>query len=299
MNTIVEINSAERSKEGITISGNNVACEEKARKVDGDIRNDETVNKTSAETISKKSLLSQWRRDVRTALERDPAARNAIEVITTYPGVHAIMIHRFSHRLWLRGARYIARLLACITRLITNIDIHPGAMIGEDFFIDHGAGVVIGETSVIGNRVTLYHGVTLGGTSWSKGKRHPSLGDNVMVGAGAKILGPINIGNNSRVGANSVVVADVPESCTVVGIPGKIVKVREAGRQNAYGVDLDHHLIPDPVGKLIACMLERIETLESRVVHLTGVTQGEADADEICCEPDNEICEVHCAIAAR
>lgn len=302
MNTYVEINRVERNE----VEGNRLALNGEGTPKNADTsvnssaaRNDE---KTKVVKTAKKSLLFQWRRDVRTALERDPAARNTIEVITTYPGVHAIMIHRLSHRLWLRGARYIARLLACITRLITNVDIHPGAVIGEDFFIDHGAGVVIGETSVIGNRVTLYHGVTLGGTSWSKGKRHPSLGDNVMVGAGAKILGPINIGNGSRVGANSVVVADVPESCTVVGIPGKIVKVREAGRQNAYGVDLDHHLIPDPVGKLIACMLERIETLESRVVHLTGVTQGEADADadadEICCEPDNEICEVHCAIAA-
>lgn len=257
------------------------------------------LEKSALEKIAKTSLLSQWRGDVRAALERDPAARNAIEVMTTYPGVHAIVVHRLSHWLWLRGVRYLARLLSCITRFLTNVDIHPGAVIGVDFFIDHGAGVVIGETSVIGNKVTLYHGVTLGGTSWTTGKRHPTLGDNVMVGAGAKILGPIDVGNNSRVGANSVVVADVPESCTVVGIPGKIVKVREAGRQNAYGVDLDHHLIPDPVGKLIACMLERIETLESRVVNLGGTTGGDSDADEMCCDPDNEICEVHCTIASR
>ncbi len=295
MNTFVDINSAQRSEGIIGESGSYSACDNRGHKVNGDSGNDDLTNKNT----TKKSVLSQWRKDVRTALERDPAARNSLEVITTYPGVHAIMIHRINHRLWLCGARYIARLLACITRLITNVDIHPGAVIGESFFIDHGAGVVIGETSVIGNAVTLYHGVTLGGTSWSKGKRHPSLGNNVMVGAGAKILGPISIGNGSRVGANSVVVTDVPESCTVVGIPGRIVKVREAGRQNAYGVDLDHHLIPDPVGKLIACMLQRIETLENRVVHLTSITQGDTDTDEICCEPDNEICEINCAVAAR
>ncbi len=299
MSTYVEINKVARN----AVEGNRPALNEEGAPKTVNTTGDSSAAKNNENNkvikTANKSLLSQWRRDVRTALERDPAARNAIEVMTTYPGVHAIMIHRLSHRLWLRGARYIARLLACLTRLMTNVDIHPGAVIGDDFFIDHGAGVVIGETSVIGNRVTLYHGVTLGGTSWSKGKRHPSLGDNVMVGAGAKILGPIDIGSGSRVGANSVVVADVPESCTVVGIPGKIVKVREAGRQNAYGVDLDHHLIPDPVGKLIACMLERIETLESRVVQLAGVTEGNSDADEICCEPDNEICEIHCAIAAR
>ena len=199
-----------------------------------------------------KGLWAQWRDDIASVFQRDPAARNVLEVLTTYPGVHAVMIHRVSSRLWLRGWRYPARFLSFLGRLLSNVDIHPGARIGERFFIDHGAGVVVGETAVVGNDVTLYHGVTLGGTSWNKGKRHPTLGDGVMVGAGAKILGNITVGNHCRVGANSVVVEDVPDSCTVVGIPGKVVKLREAGQLNPYGIDLDHHLIPDPVGKAIA-----------------------------------------------
>ena len=156
-----------------------------------------------------------------------PAARLTLEVLTTYPGVHAIMLYRFAHRLWRREWRYAARLLSFAGRLLSNVDIHPGARIGARFFIDHGAGVVIGETAEIGDDVTLYHGVTLGGTSWRKGKRHPTLGDGVLVGAGAKILGPISIGANARVGANSVVVQNVPDGCTVVGIPGKVVRLRE------------------------------------------------------------------------
>jgi serine O-acetyltransferase len=149
--------------------------------------------------------------------------------------------------------------------MFTNIDIHPGATIGRRFFIDHGAGVVVGETAEIGDDVTLYHGVTLGGTSWKKGKRHPTLGNGVMVGAGAKVLGPITIGSMSRVGANSVVVKDVPAGQTVVGIPGKIVSVREVGDINPYGIDLNHHLIPDPVGRAISCLMERIEQLEMKL----------------------------------
>lgn len=236
----------------------------------------------------KKPLFRQWREDIASVFERDPAARNTLEVLTTYPGVHAVMAHRISHRMWLRGWRYGARLLSFFARLISNVDIHPGATIGERFFIDHGAGVVIGETAVIGNDVTLYHGVTLGGTSWNKGKRHPTLGDGVMVGAGAKILGNITLGNYARVGANSVVVEDVPEACTVVGIPGKIVRLREAGELNPYGIDLDHHLIPDPVGKAISCLLSRIDALEARL--------DSRDAAERYshCEVNNEICEQDC-----
>ena len=235
-------------------------------------------------------LLNLWRGDLKVVMERDPAARNAFEVLVTYPGVHAILLHRLSHRLWRCGLCFGARVLSAVSRFITNIDIHPGARIGKGFFIDHGAGVVIGETAIIGNGVTLYHGVTLGGTSWTRGKRHPTLGDDIMVGAGAKILGPINIGDGARVGANSVVVGDVPADCTVVGIPGRVVKVREAGQPNAYGVDLDHHLIPDPVGKLIACMLDRIETLEAQSPNGSKATEQ--------CEPDNEICEISCVHGA-
>jgi serine O-acetyltransferase len=211
---------------------------------------------------------SVWRiirEDIRCVFERDPAARNTFEVLTTYPGLHAIILHRIANRLWLRGIRYPARVIAFVNRTLTNIDIHPGATIGRRFFIDHGAGVVVGETAEVGDDVTLYHGVTLGGTSWNKGKRHPTLGNGVMVGAGAKILGPIEIGNMARVGSNSVVVKDVPCESTVVGIPGKVVQVREAGRVNEFGIDLDHHLIPDPVGKAMACMMERITDLENTV----------------------------------
>ncbi len=240
-----------------------------------------------------KGLLRQWREDIACVFQRDPAARTVFEVLTTYPGVHALMMHRVSHRLWRRNWRYLARWLAFVGRFVSNVDIHPGASIGARFFIDHGACVVIGETAVIGNDVTLYHGVTLGGTSWNKGKRHPTLGNGVMVGAGAKILGNICVGDNSRVGANSVVIEDVPADCTVVGIPGKVVKLREAGFANAYGIDLDHHLIPDPVGKAIACLLSRIDALEMVVERQTALSRYQA------CERDNQICESDCPSGAR
>ncbi len=239
------------------------------------------------------SLWRQWSDDIASVFERDPAARNRLEVLLTYPGVHALLIHRISHWLWLRGWRFSARLLSFIARFVSNVDIHPGASIGARFFIDHGAGVVIGETAVVGEDVTLYHGVTLGGTSWNKGKRHPTLGNGVMVGAGAKILGNIRLGDGVRVGANSVVVEDVPEACTVVGIPGKVVRLREAGRLNPYGIDLDHHLIPDPVGKAISCLLERIDLLEAQIREVRPVVSegGERYAN---CEVDNQICEQGC-----
>jgi len=241
------------------------------------------------------SLFSEWRDDIRCVFQRDPAARTTFEVLTTYPGVHAIMLYRLGNRLWRSGWRYPARLLSFLARLVSNVDIHPGATIGARFFIDHGACVVIGETAEIGQDVTLYHGVTLGGTSWRKGKRHPTLGDGVLVGAGAKILGPITVGNQARVGANSVVVQDVPEGCTVVGIPGKVVKLREAGQLNPYGFDLDHHLIPDPVGKAIACLLERIDGLEKKLEQGGLVAAGSQQQFYQGCTPDNAICESDCA----
>ena len=245
------------------------------------------------------SLFSEWRDDIRCVFQRDPAARTTFEVLTTYPGVHAIMLYRLSNRMWRSGWRYPARLLSFVARLLSNVDIHPGATIGARFFIDHGACVVIGETAEIGQNVTLYHGVTLGGTSWRKGKRHPTLGDGVLVGAGAKILGPITVGNQARVGANSVVVQDVPEGCTVVGIPGKVVKLREAGQLNPYGFDLDHHLIPDPVGKAITCLLERIDGLEQQVEQAGLVAAGRQQQFYQGCTPDNAICESDCAGGAR
>jgi serine O-acetyltransferase len=232
------------------------------------------------------SLLKLLSEDVDCVFRRDPAARSRFEVLTTYPGVHAILLQRIAHRLWKLKLRYPARFLSWFARLVTNIDIHPGATVGRRFFIDHGAGVVIGETSEIGDDVTLYHGVTLGGTTWNKGKRHPTLGDGVVVGAGAKILGAIRLGDNVRVGANSVVVRDVPPHRTVVGIPGKVVlRTEEADANNIYGINLDHHLIPDPVGRAIACLMERIETLETQL-HKQGETvDGQChtcEADELC-----------------
>jgi serine O-acetyltransferase len=208
-----------------------------------------------------------WRllcEDVACVAQRDPAARGTFDVLTCYPGIHALIAYRISNALWHRGARWPARFLSYMGRMITNIDIHPGATIGRRFFIDHGAGVVIGETSVVGDDVTLYHGVTLGGTSWNKGKRHPTLEDGVMCGAGAKILGPITIGRNGRVGANSVVTKDVPPEMTVVGIPGRIVKPIER-RFTDHGIDLDQHLMPDPVGRALACLIDHINRIESRL----------------------------------
>jgi len=213
-------------------------------------------------------LWATLKEDLACVFQRDPAARSTLEVLTTYPGVHAILTHRLSHRLWQAGWRFMARFLSFLGRTLTNVDIHPGATIGRRFFIDHGAGVVIGETAEVGDDVTLYHGVTLGGTSWNKGKRHPTLADGVVVGAGAKILGPISIGERVRVGANSVVVKDVPADRTVVGVPGRIVDTRAGSLRPENGISLDHNLLPDPVAKSIACLIERIETMEKELAEL-------------------------------
>ncbi|MEW5756119.1 MAG: serine O-acetyltransferase [Pseudomonadota bacterium] len=236
----------------------------------------------------KLGLFRQWREDIQCVFTRDPAARNTFEVITTYPGVHAVMIHRVAHRLWWRNWRYAARLLAYLSRAISNIDIHPGATIGRRFFIDHGAGVVIGETAIVGDDVTLYHGVTLGGTSWNKGRRHPTLGNGVMVGAGAKILGAITVGDGVRVGANSVVHRDVAPGKTVVGIPGKAVNTESIAGTQPYGIDLDHHLIPDPVGKAISCLVERIRILEGQLNELGDGERSRKDACPVC--QGHEVC---------
>ncbi len=231
------------------------------------------------------SLLEQMREDVVCVFARDPAARNLQEVLLIYPGVHAVLIYRLSHRLWLAGWKFAARWLSFMGRWLTNVDIHPGAKIGQRLFIDHGAGVVIGETAEIGNDVTLYHGVTLGGTSWNKAKRHPTLGNNVLVGAGAKILGPIILGDNVRVGANSVVNKNVPPCCTVVGIPGRIVHRKNVQIQNAFGFDLDHHLIPDPVGKALHCLVERMDKMEKRIAKASRPVKNDCaqcDAEGTC-----------------
>ncbi|WP_116133777.1 serine O-acetyltransferase [Tropicimonas sp. IMCC34043] len=211
------------------------------------------------------TILALIRSDFDAIGHRDPAARGPVETALTYPGLHAATAYRFSHALWRRGLRFPARVLSYLSRMFTGIDIHPGAQIGPGFFIDHGAGVVIGETAVIGRDVTLYHGVTLGGVSWSPGRRHPSLGDGVMVGAGAKILGPITVGAGARVGANSVVVEEVPPEATVVGIPARIVQTERPHSTDPYRVDLDHHLMPDPVGRTLARLADRIAFLEARL----------------------------------
>jgi serine O-acetyltransferase len=175
------------------------------------------------------------RREIQSAFDRDPAARNTLEIVLCYPGVHALAGYRVSRWLWLHGFRTVGRLVSQIVRLLTGIEIHPGASIGPGLFIDHGMGVVVGETAEIGADVTLYQGVTLGGTSDTKGKRHPTLGSNVVVGAGAKILGPIAVGDNSRIGANAVVVKDVPANSVVVGVPGQVVDAARGGELSVIG----------------------------------------------------------------
>ena len=223
-------------------------------------------------------MFDRIREDIRSVYDRDPAARNALEVLTTYPGLHAVWMHRLSHALWQRRLRWLARWLSSLTRWLTGIEIHPGAKIGRRFFIDHGMGVVIGETAEIGDDCTIYHGVTLGGTSWNEGKRHPTLENNVVIGAGAKILGPITLGDACRIGSNAVVLKDVCGGDTVVGIPGRSVQKRSEQEKirsdmaqklgfDAYGVAQD---MPDPVAHAINCMLDHIQQLDSRVEQLSS-----------------------------
>jgi serine O-acetyltransferase len=205
------------------------------------------------------------REDLDSVLERDPAARNRLEVALLYPGLHALWSHRLAYALWRRNFKFLGRLLSQITRWLTGIEIHPGARIGRSFFIDHGMGVVIGETAEVGDHVTLYHGVTLGGTSLEKGKRHPTIGDNVTIGAGAKVLGAIEVGANSRIGANAVVVRPVPENSVVVGVPGQIV--HRSHDQPAGQSDMNHGQLPDTIGATLVAVMTRLETLE-KVMHM-------------------------------
>ncbi len=210
--------------------------------------------------------------DVASVFDRDPAARNAWEVLTCYPGFHAVLVHRFSHWFWKRGFHWTGRLLSHVGRFLTGIEIHPGATIGRRFFIDHGMGVVIGETAEIGDDCTLYHGVTLGGTSWNKGKRHPTLGNGVVIGAGAKVLGPIVVGDGARIGSNAVVVKDVPPGATAVGIPARIVldgqdKSRE---EKAASLGFSAYAVTskaddDPLAKAIQGLLDHSVELDKRI----------------------------------
>lgn len=200
------------------------------------------------------------REDIRSVFDRDPAARSTLEILICYAGLHAVWGHRMAHWLWTHKLKLLARALSQINRFFTGIEIHPGAVIGRRFFIDHGMGVVIGETAEIGNDVTLYHGVTLGGVSTQKGKRHPTIGDGVVIGAGAKILGAITIGSCSRVGANAVVVDDIPPDSVVVGIPGHPVHKDKPGAKQP---DLNHNKLPDVIEEALEELIERVEKLEA------------------------------------
>ncbi len=246
-------------------------------------------------------MFDRLREDVRCVFERDPSARTTWEVLTTYPGFHAIRLHRLSHALWSANWKWLARWLSAVGRWLTGIEIHPAAQIGRRFFVDHGMGVVIGETAEIGDDCTLYHGVTLGGTSWQKGKRHPTLGDNVVVGAGATVLGPITVGDGARIGSNAVVVKEVPAGATVVGVPGHVVsgfggELEERRRAvakrmgfDAYGMKRD---MPDPLAHAINCMLDHIHAMDQRMdamaqtLHRLGI---EVDGGDL---PSLDACEI-------
>jgi len=209
-------------------------------------------------------VISTLIKDFRIIFERDPAARNWVEVLFCYPGLHALWLHRFAHWLYVLGLPLIPRMISHLARLLTGIEIHPGAQIGCGVFIDHGMGVVIGETAIVGNYSLIYQGVTLGGTGKESGKRHPTLGENVVVGAGAKVLGNLLIGNNVRIGAGSVVLRDVPSDCTVVGVPGRIVY-----RAGERVEPLEHGRLPDSEAQVIRALVDRIEQLEQQVQELS------------------------------
>ena len=253
-------------------------------------------------------MWDRLREDINCVFERDPAARTRFEVLTTYPGIHAVLVHRFSHALSRNGLLWLARILSNFARWYTGIEIHPGARIGRRFFIDHGMGVVIGETAEIGDDCTLYHGVTLGGTSWDKGKRHPTLGNNVVIGAGAKVLGPVHIGDNVRIGSNAVVLRDVVEDATVVGVPGRVVG-GDRGEQpehraaiakkmgfDAYGSTKD---APDPVANAINNMLDHIHVMDKRLEDMCrGLKSLGAEVADLQL-PDLGACELESACSTE
>jgi serine O-acetyltransferase len=219
-------------------------------------------------------MFNRLRDDIRTVLERDPASRSRLEALLCYPGVHALAFHRAAHRLWGAGWFGSARFLSHVSRFLTGIEIHPAARLGPGLFIDHGMGVVIGETAEVGRNVTLYQGVSLAGTSLKREKRHPTLGDNVVVGAGAKIIGGFTIGDNSRIGAGSVVVREVPPNSVVVGVPGRVT--HKDGQRVTEGIDLNQTDLPDPVSRAIEQLLERIRTLEGEVETLRKAVDPDA-----------------------
>ena len=231
-------------------------------------------------------MFERIKEDIKVVFERDPAARNVFEVITSYPGLHAIWLHRISHFLWKKGAKTLARIISHINRCLTGIEIHPGAKIGRRFFIDHGMGVVIGETAEIGDDVLMYQGVVLGGTSLKKEKRHPTIGNNVVIGAGAILLGPIKVGDGAKIGAGSVVIRDVPEGTTVVGVPARIVEKREKK------IDLDHDKLPDPILKVLHLIIEEIEEIKKKVEEIGKFEDFKLKFDEYFEEKKKEIMEI-------
>ncbi len=217
-------------------------------------------------------MFTKIREDIYSVFDRDPAARSVLEIIFCYPGLHAVWFYRVAHWFWTHELYFFGRFTSHLGRFLTGIEIHPGAKIGEKFFIDHGMGVVIGETAEIGNNVTLYHGVTLGGVTWDKVKRHPTVEDNVVIGSGAKVLGPFRVGKDSKIGSNSVVVKEVPENSSVVGIPGRVVMQEEKKVEKVEKVrpDLEHGKMPDPEAKAISCLFDQIRALEKKLEDLTG-----------------------------
>jgi len=243
-------------------------------------------------------MFARIKEDVQSVFRRDPAARNTFEVLTNYPGLHALLLHRLAHKLWSYRLFWLGRSLSTFSRWLTGVEIHPGAQIGRRFFIDHGMGVVIGETAIIGDDVTLYQGVTLGGTSWNKGKRHPTLKNGVVVGAGAKVLGPFEVGENAKVGSNAVVTKAVPAEATVVGIPGRIIlksmsdttassvdegvrkKMEENFGFDAYGLSEE---MPDPVARSIRSILDHMHLVDSR---MNSMCKALRKIDESYTKPD-------------
>jgi serine O-acetyltransferase len=217
-------------------------------------------------------MFDKMRESIQSVFERDPAARNIFEIVLCYPGFHAILFYGISNWFWVHKMHLLGRFVSHIGRFLTGIEIHPGAKIGRKFFIDHGMGVVIGETAEIGDNVTLYHGVTLGGTTWKKIKRHPTIGNNVVIGAGAKVLGPVKIGDNTKIGANSVVVSEIPPNSIVVGIPGKVV-FRVEGENR---IQMDSSFMPDPQSRAIASLIERVKRLEEKLDRETERKDGQA-----------------------
>jgi len=221
-------------------------------------------------------MFETLRRDIQAAWDRDPAVRSTLEIILCYPGLHAVWLHRSAHWFWNRGLRLIGRFISHLNRFLTGIEIHPAARLGPGLFIDHGMGVVIGETSEVGENVTIYQGVTLGGTSLERKKRHPTIGNNVVIGSGAKILGPFMVGDNSKIGSGSVVVKEVPPDSVVVGVPGRVI-FREG--KKVTDMDFDWTNLPDPVAQALQCLLDRVHDLEKELEELKGRVPQDAPAD--------------------